>query len=139
MLQMLLTGSIGSMGLESIQKARFGSSALTHNNGKFEQHRACTCLESELVCRVASLDAFSVHHAAVGLTHMCAVVADGMLTTWGGNDWGQLGASPQLLVYYWTSAIKCCGVIIRPACLDKYHDLKTRGKPQPMAPPILAS
>jgi len=41
--------------------------------------------------RVASLDAFSVHHAAAGLTHMCAVVGDGLLASWGGNDWGQLG------------------------------------------------
>ena len=41
--------------------------------------------------RVASLEAFSVHHVAVGLTHVCAVVGDGMLTTWGGNDSGQLG------------------------------------------------
>jgi len=46
--------------------------------------------------RVASLDAFSVHHVAAGLTHVCAVVGDGMLTTWGGNDWGQLGTPPPL-------------------------------------------
>ena len=43
--------------------------------------------------RVATLEAFSVHHVAVGLTHVCAVVGDGMLTTWGGNDSGQLGGS----------------------------------------------
>jgi hypothetical protein len=50
--------------------------------------------------RVASLDAFSVHHAAAGLTHMCAVVADGLLTSWGGNDWGQLGQPTPLLILH---------------------------------------
>lgn len=41
--------------------------------------------------RVASLDAFSVHHVAMGLSHVVTVVADGLLGTFGGNEFGQLG------------------------------------------------
>lgn len=42
--------------------------------------------------RVAALDAVSVHHVAMGLSHTVAVVGDGMPATWGANELGQLGA-----------------------------------------------
>ena len=43
--------------------------------------------------RVASLDAYSVHHAVLGLSHAVAVVGEGRSATWGANDLGQLGRS----------------------------------------------
>ena len=41
--------------------------------------------------RVDPLDAHTVQHAAVGEDHMLAVVDNGQLATWGGNDRGQAG------------------------------------------------
>lgn len=41
--------------------------------------------------RVASLDAFSVHHAVLGLSHAVAVVGEGRSAAWGANELGQLG------------------------------------------------
>lgn len=41
--------------------------------------------------RIASLDAFRVHHLSVGLSHVVSVVGVGMLASWGANELGQLG------------------------------------------------
>ena len=65
-----------------------------NDNGQLGVKGAGTSL---VPLRVAALDAFSVHHTAVGLSHCLAAVADGMLASWGGNDSGQLGASPRCL------------------------------------------
>lgn len=46
-----------------------------------------------LPSRVASLDAFAVHHIGMGISHTVALVADGTLATWGANEFGQLGES----------------------------------------------
>ncbi len=41
--------------------------------------------------RVATLDAYRVHHAVMGLSHAVAVAGEGQPYTWGVNDLGELG------------------------------------------------
>lgn len=43
--------------------------------------------------RVGALDAFSVHHAAAGLSHLAAVIGEGMIASWGSNEYRQLGGA----------------------------------------------
>ena len=41
---------------------------------------------------MGALDAVRVHQVAVGQSHVLAIVGDGMLASWGSNEFGQLGA-----------------------------------------------
>lgn len=60
----------------------------SNDNGQLGEKTAEMKTEA---ARVAALDAFSVHHTATGLLHAAAVIGDGMLASWGSNEYGQLG------------------------------------------------
>ena len=41
--------------------------------------------------RVAAFDSLAVRHVSMGISHTLAILRNGMLATWGSNEYGQLG------------------------------------------------